>query len=179
MIEGKSLAKTAALCWRSSGRRRSALATSVSARAGCQQAAKLKPGSSRRTRPSSSNPSRADGSDLPRGPRKRGGKARHPGPYRGQYSSSRRPRPEGCDLRRGVCQESCVRGRFSHHALHESVVEDDGELGFGLAHHSRGGIFHVCATLAQDEIQQFDCSLIGWKMASRLARRAAVWRSRI
>ena len=77
------------------------LAPSVSARAGCQQAAKLKRDrrSGRDLRPRilqgpmvrSAPPCRA----------KRGGKGQASGAPPGQYSRSRRPRPEGRDLRRG------------------------------------------------------------------------------
>jgi hypothetical protein len=59
----------------------------------------------------------------------------------------------------------------------ESVVEHDGELGLGLAPFAWWH-FPCLRNLAQDEIEQFDRSLIGWKMVSH-ARRAAVWRSRI
>ena len=42
-------------------------------------------------------------------------------------------------------QESCVRGRFSHHAL--TNLSSNMMANWVLAsHHSRGGIFHVCAT---------------------------------
>ena len=45
----------------------------------------------------------------------------------------------------GDCQESCVRGRFSHHAL--TNLSSNMMANWVLAsHHSRGGIFHVCAT---------------------------------
>src|ERR1700748_3079646 len=44
----------------------------------------------------------------------------------------------------GECQESCVRGRFSHHAL--TNLSSNMMANWVLAsHHSRGGIFHVCA----------------------------------
>ena len=46
------------------------------------------------------------------------------------------------------CQESCVRGRFSHHAL--TNLSSNMMANWVLAsHHSRGGIFHVCATLCK------------------------------
>ena len=58
-----------------------------------------------------------------------------------------------------------MRGRFSHHALtnlsSKMMANWAGLAPFAWRH------FPVCATLAQDGIQQFDCSLIGWKMASR------------
>jgi hypothetical protein len=42
------------------------------------------------------------------------------------------------------CQESCVRGRFSHHAL--TNLSSNMMANWVLAsHHSRGGIFNVCA----------------------------------
>ena len=48
----------------------------------------------------------------------------------------------------------------------EPVVEDDSELGFGLAPFAWRH-FPCLRDLAQDEIQQFDRRLIGWKMTSR------------
>jgi hypothetical protein len=46
---------------------------------------------------------------------------------------------------RWECQEFCVRGRFSHHAL--THLSSNMMANWVLAsHHSRGGIFHVCAT---------------------------------
>ncbi len=46
--------------------------------------------------------------------------------------------------RGGECQESCVRGRFSHHAL--TNLSSNMMANWVLAsHHSRVGIFHVCA----------------------------------
>jgi hypothetical protein len=42
-------------------------------------------------------------------------------------------------------QESCVWGRFSHHAL-TNLSPNLMANWFLAAHHSRGGIFHVCAT---------------------------------
>jgi hypothetical protein len=47
----------------------------------------------------------------------------------------------------------------------ESVVEHDGELGLGLAPFAWWH-FPCLRNLAQDEIEQFDRSLIGWKMVS-------------
>jgi Homeodomain-like domain len=48
-------------------------------------------------------------------------------------------------LRDRECQESCVRGRFTHHAL--TNLSSKMIANWVLAsHHSRGGIFHVCAT---------------------------------
>ena len=45
----------------------------------------------------------------------------------------------------GECQRSCVRGGFSHHALMN--LSSNMMANWVLAsHHSRGGIFHVCAT---------------------------------
>ena len=43
------------------------------------------------------------------------------------------------------CQDSCVRGRFTHHDL--TNLSSNMIANWVLAsHHSRGGIFHVCAT---------------------------------
>ena len=98
MIEGKSLAKTAELCGvhPNDGL---PLAASVSPRARFRQAPMLR-GHRRGTRPSSSNPSRADGPTC----RERRGSgpetARHPGLHQDNNSRSRRSRPEGRDLRR-------------------------------------------------------------------------------
>jgi len=43
------------------------------------------------------------------------------------------------------CQESCVRGRVDHHALTNLSSNMMANWVFA-SHHSRGGIFHVCAT---------------------------------
>src|SRR5271154_5868785 len=99
MIEGKSLAKTAQLCgvhpttafrWRHR----------VSARAGCQQAAKLKRDrrSGRDLRPRILQGSMVRSAALRAQTRRQGQASRA---LSGQYSRSRRPRPEGRDLRRG------------------------------------------------------------------------------
>ena len=107
MIEGKSLAKTAALCgvhpttafrWRHRF-----------LRARPQQAANLAWSSSKRTKPSGSNPSRAAGPIYRARLSKRGGTARHPGLHQEQHSRSRRPRPDGRDLR---CGPAPGRQRF-------------------------------------------------------------------
>ena len=45
----------------------------------------------------------------------------------------------------GDSQEFCVRGRFSHHALTNLSSKMMANWVLAL-HHSRGGIFHVCAT---------------------------------
>jgi hypothetical protein len=48
-------------------------------------------------------------------------------------------------LCRRDCQESCVRGRVGHHALTNLSSNMMANWVFA-SHHSRGGIFHVCAT---------------------------------
>jgi hypothetical protein len=59
-----------------------------------------------------------------------------------RFGVSRRRMSLACE---GDCQESCVRGRFSHHAL--TNLSSNTMANWVLAsHHSRGGIFHVCAT---------------------------------
>ena len=47
--------------------------------------------------------------------------------------------------KRGDCQESCVRDRVAHHALTNLSSNMMANWVFA-SHHSRGGIFHVCAT---------------------------------
>src|ERR1700722_17260194 len=99
MIEGKSLAKTAQLC----GVHPTTavpLATSVSARAGSPQAAKLKRDrrSGRDLRPRILQRPMVRSAALRAQTRRQGQASRA---LSGQYSRSRRPRPEGRDLRRG------------------------------------------------------------------------------
>ena len=78
--------------------------------------------------------------------------------------------PGGCAHGSGrsarECQESCVRGRFTPSRFDEPFVEHDSELGLGLAPFAWRH-FPCLRDLAQDEIQQFDRRLIGWKMTSR------------
>ncbi len=121
MIEGKSLAKTAQLCgvhpttafrWRHRFLRAPAAnkPRSLSGIVEADETFILR------------TPSKAGGPTLPRAARKRGGKARHPGPYQDNYSCPRRPRPEGGDLRRrpasgrrGFHRRRACRNRHAGH----------------------------------------------------------------
>src|SRR6195952_4818302 len=73
----------------------------------------------------------------------------------------------------GACQKSCVRGRFHLIPLldAESIAEHDGEL-----RHSSGpfalSILPIVAHTAQDQIQQFGHSLVGWEVSAAANRGA-------
>ena len=66
----------------------------------------------------------------------------------------------------GECQEILCAGPGYPSRFDEPVVEDDSELGLGLTPFAWRH-FPCLRDLAQDEIQQFDRRLIGWKMTSR------------
>ena len=109
MIEGKSLAKTAALCgihpttafrWRHRFLR---------APASDKPRGLKKKKSSKRTKPSFSNLFKGRRSDLPRKARRRGGIGQASWPSPGQHSHPRRPRPERRDLRRDLGAGSIAR----------------------------------------------------------------------
>src|ERR1700729_2443073 len=78
--------------------------------------------------------------------------------------------------RMGDCQESCVRGRFSHHAL--TNLSSNMMANWVLAsHHSRGGIFHVCATWRKTRYSNLiAASSVGKWPLVRTARRSLAFK---
>src|SRR5208283_5932702 len=74
------------------------------------------------------------------------------------------------------CQESCVRGRVSHHAL--TNLSSNMMANWVLAsHHSRGGIFHVCATLRKTRYSNLiAASSVGKCPLVRTARRSLAFK---
>src|SRR5580704_12644598 len=77
---------------------------------------------------------------------------------------------------RRECQESCVRGRFSHHAL--TNLSSNMMANWVLAsHHSRGGIFHVCATWRKTRYSNLiAASSVGKCPLVRTARRSLAFK---
>jgi hypothetical protein len=120
------------------------LATSASARAGCQQPRSLS-GIVEADETLVLEFFKSRWSDLPRKARKRGGKARHGDPLSGQHTRSRRPRPEGRDLRRAPAS---TRRASIGRALAGIVTQDNLLIGDGgrpiAAFARRAGIpFHA------------------------------------
>src|ERR1700675_42855 len=78
--------------------------------------------------------------------------------------------------RRRECQESCVRGQFSHHAL--TNLSSNMMANWVLAsHHSRGGIFHVCATWRKTRYSNLiAASSVGKCPVVRTARRSLAFK---
>src|SRR5580693_4598186 len=76
----------------------------------------------------------------------------------------------------GDCQESCVPGRVSHHAL--TNLSSNMMANWVLAsHHSRGGIFHVCATLRKTRYSNLiAASSVGKWPLVRTARRSLAFK---
>src|ERR1700674_1381202 len=76
----------------------------------------------------------------------------------------------------GECQKSCVRGRFSHHAL--TNLSSNMMANWVLAsHHSRGGIFHVCATWRKTRYSNLiAASSVGKWPLVRTARRSLAFK---
>src|SRR5208282_492761 len=76
----------------------------------------------------------------------------------------------------GDCQESCVRGQVSHHAL--TNLSSNMMANWVLAsHHSRGGIFHVCATLRKTRYSNLiAASSVGKCPLVRTARRSLAFK---
>src|SRR5271157_2398383 len=74
------------------------------------------------------------------------------------------------------CQESCVRGRVSHHAL--TNLSSNMMANWVLAsHHSRGGIFHVCATWRKTRYSNLiAASSVGKCPLVRTARRSLAFK---
>ena len=79
-------------------------------------------------------------------------------------------------LRDRECQESCVRGRFSHHAL--TNLSSNMMANWVLAsHHSRGGIFHVCTTWGKTRYSNLiAASSVGKCPLVRTARRSLAFK---
>jgi hypothetical protein len=76
----------------------------------------------------------------------------------------------------GECQKSCVRGRVSHHAL--TNLSSNMMANWVLAsHHSRGGIFHVCATWRKTRYSNLiAASSVGKCPLVRTARRSLAFK---
>src|SRR5271165_6988421 len=80
------------------------------------------------------------------------------------------------DERARDCQESCVRGRVSHHAL-TNLSSNMMANWFLASHHSRGGIFHVCATLRKTRYSNLiAASSVGKCPLVRTARRSLAFK---
>ena len=77
---------------------------------------------------------------------------------------------------RWECQESCVRGLLSHHAL--TNLSSNMMANWVLAsHHSRGGIFHVCATWRKTRYSNLiAASSVGKCPLVRTARRSLAFK---
>src|SRR5271165_363856 len=99
------------------------------------------------------------------------------GAYLGSHSTvSQCVRADSAARESRDCQESCVRGQVSHHAL--TNLSSNMMANWVLAsHHSRGGIFHVCATLRKTRYSNLiAASSVGKCPLVRTARRSLAFK---